>query len=128
MEGLLGGRPARFVVDTGAGATCIHAELLKHFKLALSTFSRKGGGVGTSAMRVTTVKAQDLSLGGVDLSAIKLMALDLSHVNHGLAQARVAPIAGVLGADVFLRHGAVIDYARSCIVLSRQGKRARSDA
>ena len=119
VVGSLGGKPARLIVDTGAGATCVHAGMLKRYGLSLSSFSRKGGGVGTSTMKMTTVRTHNLSLAGLDLSAFKLVAVDLSHVNAGLAKAKVAPIAGVLGADVFLRYRAVIDYARRCIILSR---------
>ena len=123
VTALLGGKRARFLVDTGAGATCVHAEMLAKFGLSLSTYSRRGGGVGTSTMRMTTIQRHDLSLEGVDLSQLKLVALDLSHVNAGFAKAKVSPIAGVLGADVFLRHRAVIDYSRSFIILSRTGAR-----
>jgi hypothetical protein len=55
----------------------------------------------------------------VDLSSFKLIALDLTHVVAGLAKAKVEAIVGVLGADVLHRKNAVIDYARSIILLSR---------
>ena len=124
VVGSLGGKPARLIVDTGAGATAIDSSLLKKYGLSLSSFSRKGGGVGTSTMRVTTVRTHNLSLAGLDLSSFKLVAFDLSHVRVGLAKKKVPPIAGVLGADVFIRCRAVIDYARGCIILS--GQRAKA--
>ena len=118
VEARLRGRPVRFIVDTGAGPSCIDSKALSRFKLELSSASQKSGGLGSSDMRMTSVIRHDLELGGVDLSAIKLMSIDLSHVNAGLKRSKVKPIIGVLGADVFWGHHAVIDYARSSMLLS----------
>jgi Aspartyl protease len=116
----LAGQAARLVVDTGAGCTCIHSGALDHYKLSLSKRTRKGGGVGTSTMRMTTVASHDLQIAELDLSAFKLIALDLSHVNAGLAKDKVAPIAGVLGADVLHRKHSLIDYRRGFILFSHK--------
>ena len=113
----LAGRPVRFVVDTGAGATCVDSGVLSRYQLKLSSNTRKGGGVGTSTMRMTTLAAHDLGLGELDLSDVKLVALDLSHVNAGFERAKVEPIVGVLGADVLGKRHAVIDYAKQVLLL-----------
>lgn len=114
----LAGEPVRFVVDTGAGGTCIHSDLLDKYGLKLTARTRRGGGVGTSTMTMATVAAHNLSLEDVDLSSFKLIALDLTHVVAGLAKVKVEAIVGVLGADVLHRRNAVIDYVRSIILLS----------
>ncbi len=114
----LSGQPVRLVVDTGAGGTCIHSALLEEYGLKLTGKARKGGGVGSSAMTMATVAVHDLALEDVDLSSFKLTALDLTHVVAGLAKAKVEAIVGVLGADVLHRRNAVIDYARSVMLLS----------
>ena len=115
----LSSKPARLLVDTGAGGTCIHAGLLKKYQLSLTAKTEKGGGGGSSSMKLITIESHDLSLQGVDLSPFKLIALDLSHVIAGLAKAKVEGIAGVLGADILHRRHAVIDYARGGILLSQ---------
>jgi hypothetical protein len=115
----LSGKPVRFVVDTGAGGTCIHSGLIEKYKLSLTAKTKQGGGVGTSTMKMMTVASHNLTLEDVDLSSFKLIAFDLSHVVAGLAKAKVEAIVGVLGADVLHRKHAVIDYARSIILLSR---------
>lgn len=114
----LSGKSLRLIVDTGAGGTCIHAGSLDTYKLNLTAKTKKGGGVGTSTMKMTTVATHDLSLQGIDLARFKLIALDLSHVIAGLAKAKVEAIAGVLGADVLHRRHAAIDYGRGIILLS----------
>ena len=69
-------------------------------------------------MQLSTVNKHDLKLGGLDLSAFKLHALDLSHVNAGLKAARVKPIVGVLGADILIGRKAMIDYGRHSLILA----------
>jgi predicted aspartyl protease len=118
VEARLRGRPVRFIVDTGAGPTCVDSAALVRFKLELSAASRKGGGVGSSSMKMTYIARHDLTLAGIDLSAIKLISLDLSHVNADFKRTKMKPIVGVLGSDVLWRHEAVIDYARGLMLLS----------
>lgn len=69
-------------------------------------------------MQLTAVAKHDLRLAGLDLSGYKLHAIDLSHVNAGLATEKVAPIVGVFGADILHDRQAVIDYGRQFIVLN----------
>lgn len=115
----LAGRPARFIVDTGAGGTILDSHAVSRYKLRLSSASRKGGGVGSVAMRMNYVARHDLTLFDLDLSGTKLLTLDLSHVNAGLKKAKVEPVVGVLGADILWRRHAVIDYDRGVMLLSR---------
>ena len=115
----LSGKPAKLIVDTGAGVTCIHSDSLNRYKLKLSQKTKKGGGVGSACMKLTNVESHDLSFEGVDLSTFKLIALDLSHVIAGLAKAKVEGVVGDLGADVLHQRRAVIDYARGVILLSK---------
>ena len=114
----LAGRSARFIIDTGAGGTIIDSEAVSRYKLKLSSASRKGGGVGSAAMRMNYVAKHDLTLFDLDLSDTKLLTLDLSHANAGLKKAKVEPVVGVLGADVLWRCHAVIDYDRGLMLLS----------
>ena len=114
----LSGRPARFVVDTGAGGSILDVEAVSRYKVKLSSASRKGGGVGAAATRMNYVAEHDLTLCGLDLSSTKLLTLDLSHVNAGLKKTGVESVVGVLGADVLWSRHAVIDYDRGVMLLS----------
>ena len=114
----LAGLRARFVVDTGAGGTILDSQAVSQYKLKLSSASRKVGGLGSAAIRMSYVARHDLGLCGLDLSDTKVIALDLSHVNAGLTKAKVERVVGVLGADVLWRRHAIIDYDRGLMLLS----------
>ena len=115
VEARLGGRPARFIVDTGAGGTIVDSSAAPRYKLDLRARSQRATGVGAS-VAMSSVAKHDLALAGVDLSETKLRTLDLSHVNAGLGKAGVRPVVGVLGADVLWRHKAVIDYEKGLML------------
>ena len=85
----LAGKDARFLVDTGAGGTCIDSSALERFGIGLSKRSSRGGGVGNADMQLTRVAKHDLSVAELNLSKLRLHALDLSHVNAGLKAAKV---------------------------------------
>lgn len=118
VEARLAGRPARFIVDTGAGGTIVDVSAAAEYKLTLRLRRKKGVGVGSSAMKINPVAKHDLSLAGVDLSEAKLLTIDLSHVNAGLKKAKVKPVVGVIGADILWRRHALIDYAKGVMLFS----------
>jgi len=115
----LAGRPARFVVDTGAGGTAIDSGAVSRYKLKLSSASHEAGGLGSAAKLMNYVAKHDLTLSGLDLSNTKLLTVDLSHVNAGLKKKGVKPWVGILGADVLWSRHAVIDYSRGVMLLSK---------
>lgn len=113
----LSGKPARFIIDTGAGGTCIAIGALDAYGLTLKGRSQKGGGLASMSMQLMAAAKHDLHLVGINLSRYTLHALDLSHVNAGLAAEKVRPIVGVLGADILHDRQALIDYGRQLLVL-----------
>jgi predicted aspartyl protease len=115
--GTIAGKSQVFIVDTGASVTVIDVSVSTQLNLPLSGASAKSGGVGSSSMRMRYIAEHDLRLGELDLSHLKIVALDLSHVNVGLARKKTGPISGVIGADVFKQHNAMIDYVRMVMIL-----------
>ena len=116
VEARLAGRPARFIVDTGAGRTIVDVSAAAEYKLKLQAHSKKGRGIGSAATPMSSIAKHDLHLAGVDLSKTKLLAIDLSHLK--LTKAKVGPVVGVIGADVLWRHHALIDYGKSLMLVS----------
>ena len=118
VDARLARRPARFIVDTGASGSVLDSNAVSQYNLKLSSDSRRGIGVGATA-KMNNIAKHDLTLVDIDLSDITLLALDLSHLNAGLKRKKVAPVVGVLGADLLWRRHAIIDYDRSIMLLSR---------
>ncbi len=119
IQAELNGLPARFIVDTGASASCIDLAALASYGLRLNQVKHQGGGVGSASMQVTAIRRTSLILNGLDCSALRLYALDLSHVNLGLQAAKVEAVVGIIGADLLRKYQALIDYQRKILLLQQ---------
>lgn len=118
VEGSLNGRPATFVVDTGAGRTVIHQPHLAKFGLQPG-----GGPVGTAigaggATAVSRVGINDLTVASTKTSLTGIFALDLSHIVKALDPIVGSPVHGVIGQDVMQAQHAVIDVQQARLYLS----------
>ena len=121
VEGTLNGKPATFVLDTGANVTVIHAAYAERFGLSPQRGVRgaaAGLGGGGQASRASI---DALRLGSVDIGQEHVVLADLSQVQGPLARLAGAPIHGIVGQDVMGEHGAVIDVAKAILYLREAG-------
>ena len=116
-RGTLGGRAIRVLVDTGAASTVISLSLACELGLEVTSLGRLGGGAGGARLEIFELGGADLELDGAHPKPTALYAMDLSHVNAALAMKGASPVEAVLGADVFVRQKAVIDYGSSSLFL-----------
>jgi len=105
------------LVDTGAASTVISLSLARELGLDVTSIGKLGGGAGASQLEIFQLRGADLELDGAHPKPSALYAMDLSHVNAALAMKGAAPVEAVLGADVFDRQKAVIDYGSSSLFL-----------
>ncbi|MCU0722376.1 MAG: retroviral-like aspartic protease family protein [Planctomycetes bacterium] len=120
-RGSLAGRPALFILDTGASHTVLDRGRLAAFGLRERVTRQKAGGLGTTIHAVSRTRAGSLALGGVETGPRALNAIDLAHVNAALTQHRAQAVDGVIGGDLLAELAAVIDYAgRVLYVRSRR--------
>ncbi|HVU18246.1 MAG TPA: aspartyl protease family protein [Candidatus Didemnitutus sp.] len=115
--GFLNGQPVAIVVDTGASATIVDLGFCQARGLTTRETAAKGGGAGGMSLTLHLLENARLQLGAATLSPGGIRAMDLSHVNKGLAQKGAEPIQMVIGADILTRHEAVIDYATLSLFL-----------
>jgi hypothetical protein len=109
------GKPAVFVVDTGASITAL--TQLGAAKLGVTASGREvvnGGTVATSVVR-------SLSIAGVDYANVRVAI-----VNVPAARRLGSRIDGILGLDVLTRSDVVIDLARDTLHLHPAGTIARN--
>jgi len=119
VEATLAGKPARFILDPGSGATIVDMAAATRYGLRLERSSSEGGGIGSSTTPMRYVGSQHrLRLGAVDLSGMRLQAIDLSAVNEMRKRKKKAPVAGLIGADILTSRQAVIDYGRSVLLIA----------
>jgi hypothetical protein len=115
--GELSGRPVRVLVDTGAGSTVVSLSLAIELGLELISEGRTGGGAGGTRLEIFKVANATLILDHAAPKPKALYAMDLSHVNAALALKHASPVDVILGADVFEKQSAVIDYGTGSLFL-----------
>lgn len=111
-EGLINGKSARFVVDTGASRTVFDKERILAY-INNPEFNEKEGlsaGIGGTDISSFIFKLEELSFGELSVKDYQAVAMDLSNVNNSYAMLNIPPVDGVLGGDLLYKHKAVISY------------------
>ena len=111
-EGLINGKSARFVVDTGASRTVFDKERILAY-IDNPEFNEKEGlsaGIGGTDISSFIFKLEELSFGELSIKDYQAVAMDLSNVNNSYAMLNIPPVDGVLGGDLLYKYKAVISY------------------
>ena len=111
-EGLINGKSARFVVDTGASRTVFDKERILDY-IDNPEFNEKEGlsaGIGGTDISSFIFKLEELNFGELSIKDYQAVAMDLSNVNNSYAMLNIPPVDGVLGGDLLYKHKAVISY------------------
>ncbi len=99
------GEPYSFILDTGAGMTCLSKELAADLKVeALGGMSAAGAG---GAFEAHTAHLEELRVGDLKVNDLKVMVLDLAP----LASMMGRRIDGIVGYNVLNRYTTTIDIA-----------------
>lgn len=119
----LNGRPATFVLDTGANASVIHAPFAEQFGLTASR-GMSGAAVGLGgSMSVGQSRLETLRVGSVEVRQGRIATADLSQLVNVLGRLSNRQVSGILGQDVMKTHHAVIDVAGPILYLMVDPKR-----
>ena len=117
VELSLNGRPATFVVDTGANVSVLHAPLAEQFGLS-EEGGRLGGAIGIGGGgQARQVRIESLQIGEVVLRQQRIVLTDLSQLTSVLGPLAGGTVSGIIGQDILSEHRAVIDVARSMLHL-----------
>lgn len=109
------GRDARFLLDTGAGATVLDASLAEELGLEGRGLVQARGAAGSDAAAFVSVEL--LELPGVELRGQTVVTLDLAPVASVIGRA----VDGVLGYDFLSRFAVRLDYPAARIGLWPSG-------
>jgi hypothetical protein len=117
MVGHLDGRRIDILVDTGAASTVVDLSYCRSQGIPVRDTGRVGGGAGGITLSIHTLGDARLALEGLTVRSDGIFAIDLTHVNQGLAMKGADLVHAVLGADILRYHQAVIDYATLALFL-----------
>lgn len=119
IVGKINGNKTHLILDTGASQTVFDKSrmitTLGHEEFekvdSLST------GLGTNSMESHLVKILSLKIGEMELKNVKVVLLDLSHVNQSYEAMNMKPVDGVIGGDILKKYKGIIDYDKKQLTL-----------
>jgi len=113
----INGIKGRFILDTGASNSCVGFDEISKFNLITEESEHKAAGAGTTEIDTQVSKKNTLKIGGFKLKKVKLVLLDLLHINNALKKQNAEEINGIIGADILQKGRAVIDYNKKKLYL-----------
>lgn len=114
IKGKLGNHTIRLLIDTGASKTVLDKKFISERfpELKLEVNEQLTTGVGTNTIQSEFTDVHNLRIGKLKLKNYKVAILDLQHVNETYNMIQLPPIDGVLGCDVLVEYGAVINLRK----------------
>ena len=112
VSGLIHGKGARFLIDTGASRSVFDPKTITSFIDDLQ-FEKKEGltaGVGSSDLESSTFIIKHLSIGDLEITDYEGVALDLENIHEMYAKLHLPHIDGIIGGDLLQKYKAVINY------------------
>jgi aspartyl protease/PDZ domain-containing protein len=115
-DGMLNGKKARFLVDTG-GSNVLTPAAAKKFGIQ-GEGELPGRGVGDEAVKASLAHVDEVRLGGAVLDKPVFVILDLG----ALGNVEGVEFDGLVGYEMFRRFGVTIDYAGHMLTLADPAK------
>lgn len=112
VKGLIHGKEASFLVDTGASRSVFDPKTISSF-IEAPTFEKKVGltaGVGGSDLESSTFLMDSLAIGELEIHDYEAVALDLENIHEMYGKLGLPHIDGIIGGDLLKRHKAIINY------------------
>ena len=115
-KAIINGHQGRFIIDTGASASCINQEMYKEFQLETEFLDRQIS-TASGVLRPRISSGNNLELGDWSDEDFTFLSMDMTHINNALKGERMKSVQGLLGADFLIASKAVIDYKSKKIFL-----------
>ena len=112
VKGLIHGKEAHFLLDTGASRSVFDPKTIASF-IEDVEFEKKEGltaGVGSSDLESATFRIDAFSLGDLEITDYEAVALDLENIHEMYEKLGLPHIDGIVGGDLLKRHKAIINY------------------
>lgn len=115
IDAIINDIAATLIVDTGASASCIDKNVKDKFDLKIESSENRMTGAGSSNLETGLSEDNNLSIGDLKLNNFSFFITDFSHINDALVRNNCKCIDGIIGADVLIEFGAVINYFNQTI-------------
>lgn len=108
----INGISCRFLLDTGASKSVVDKKFFetKFGKKSVRVIKQQTAGLHSSTAESYVATAKKFEVGGYMANQFDIALVDLHHVNSTYKHLKIKAIKGILGSDVLLESGAVIDY------------------
>lgn len=101
--------PSIFLVDTGASASCIDLSMVEILQLNTSEFNYQMSSANADIEQPILTESILMQSGDFK-HRTTLIAIDMSTINASLHPMHIGPVNGILGTDVLMELGAIIDF------------------
>ncbi|GGG92089.1 hypothetical protein GCM10007415_28520 [Parapedobacter pyrenivorans] len=129
LEVIVFDKPFKAVLDTGASKTVFDKATVEthlHENMILQHTDMVSTGLGTTSMQSFILNVPDLQIGDLHLKNHEVAVLDLSTINYAYEQLDIEPVIGVIGGDILMRFGGIIDYKKLALTLRKRPSRLHS--
>ena len=112
VKGLIHGKEANFLIDTGASRSVFDPKTITNF-IDNVQFEKKEGltaGVGSSDLESATFKIDVITVGDMEIHDYEAVALDLENIHEMYGKLNLPRIDGIIGGDLLKQYKAVINY------------------
>lgn len=108
------------VVDTGASRTVLDKNTVEEYidKETLLLSDKLSTGLGTNTMESYILDIPQFEIGELNIPNFEAAVLDLSSINQAYQQIYSEAVIGVIGGDILMAHGAIIDYSKKILGFS----------
>jgi len=114
-------RAFNMVLDTGASKTVLDRHTLLEAGIDEDKFQNTdilSTGLGTNSMESHILDLPYFKIGAWHKQRVQVAVLDLSSINYAYEQMNFPKVVGVLGGDILLQYGAVINYKKKTLQLN----------
>ena len=112
VKGMIHGKEANFLIDTGASRSVFDPEVITRF-VEHPQFEKKEGitaGVGGTDLESSTFTIDSLSFGDIEIKNYEAVALDMQNIHETYQKLGLPSIDGIIGGDLLYKLKATINY------------------
>lgn len=121
IEGQINNVPLLMVLDTGASRCCFDTSFLEllNQKNKIKPNDSMTSGIGTNELNSVVTKLEKLAIGNLIIPNYQAVGIDMSHIHHAYLQAGIPKVDGIIGSDLLVKHGAIINYKKRTLTMNK---------